>query len=355
MNNVHGKSKIIHFLTINRNVVFFYMCLLVHVGYTITFGVLKIIPLCVINILSSIFYIFFLFQIRYWRKRNKYNTEKAVIAAYFEIILFSMVSEIFTRGTYGFIYLVLGMVPVIFYLTPTYKNKRFLFEICGFTAVMYIAHMDRFIPETLLEETFQKSLQYARSFNYINIFLTLFNVVYTSFFYEMELDLVRSELDYNSTHDTLTGLYNRRYFYNFVNEIDDSDITVDLLDIDNFKRINDRFGHDVGDDVLVAVSACINSDTETADICSVRWGGEEFLIFYRNTNTDLAYAKINEIRQNISNNVILPNEEHVTVTAGLSHGKKENFEHVVKKADDYLYTGKNNGKNCVVWYQSECT
>lgn len=355
MNNIRGKSKIIHFLTVNRNLIFLYMCLLVHLGYAISFGVLKIYPLCVINIFGSVFYIFFLFLIRYLQKRNKYNTEKAVIVAYFEIILFSMISEFFTRGTYGFIYLVLGMVPVIFYLTPTYKNKRFLLEICGFTAVMYIARMDRLIPETVLKDTFQKSLLYARSFSYINIFFTLFNVVYTSIFYELELEMVRSELDYNSTHDMLTGLYNRRYLYNFVNEIDDSDITVALLDIDNFKRINDRFGHDVGDDVLVAVSACINSDTDTADICSVRWGGEEFLIFYRNTSADLAYTKINEVCQNISKNVILPNEEHVTVTAGLSQGKKENFERIVKKADDYLYTGKNNGKNCVVWYQSKCT
>lgn len=208
-------------------------------------------------------------------EKNKCNTEKAVIAAYFEIILFSMVSEIFTRGTYGFIYLVLGMVPVIFYLTPTYKNKRFLFEICGFTAVMYIAHMDRFIPETLVEETYRKSLQYARSFNYINIFFTLFNVVYTSFFYEMELDSVRSELNYNCIHDNLTGLYNRRFLYDFVQNNNDEHVTVALLDIDNFKSINDRFGHDVGDETLKSVSSCMKQicDSKCYFFSKMGWRG----------------------------------------------------------------------------------
>lgn len=348
MDNKQGKTKIIQFLTDNKNIVFLCMCLMVHLSYFVVFLALNIVPFYVINIFSSVFYIVVLCKVD-----KRYNVEKAVVAAYFEIIMFSIASEIFTRNTFGFIYFVLGMIPVIFYLTPTLKNKRFLFELIGVVAAMFIAHTDQLIPVSFAEETYQHAVKYSDEFNYINLFITIFTIIYTYFFYEMELDSVRSELNYNCIHDNLTGLYNRRFLYDFVHDINDENVTVALLDIDNFKSINDCFGHDVGDEILKSVSLCMNQICDSKGYFSVRWGGEEFLIFCRNINADTAYSDINDLCKKISESVILPDRRYVTVTAGLVYGEIKNFENVIKKADDYLYIGKNKGKNCIVWYRNE--
>ena len=348
MNNKQGMTKIIQFLTDNKNIVFLCMCLMVHLSYFVAFLALNLVPLYVINSFSSVFYIIVICEVD-----KKYNAEKAVVAAYFEIIMFSLVSEIFTRNTFGFIYFVLGMIPVIFYLTPTLKNKRFLFELIGVVAAMFISHTDQLIPVSFASEIYQHAIKYSDVFNSINLFITIFTIIYTSFFYEMELDSVRSKLNYNCTHDNLTGLYNRRFLYDFVQNINDEHVTVALFDIDNFKSINDRFGHDAGDETLKSVSSCMKQICDNKGYFSVRWGGEEFLIFCRNINADTAYSDINDICKKISESVVLPDGRCVTVTAGLVYGAAKNFEHVIKKADDYLYIGKNNGKNCIVWYRNE--
>ena len=70
-------------------------------------------------------------------------------------------------------------------------------------------------------------------------------------------------------------------------------------------------------------------------------------------NADTAYSDINDLCKKISESVILPDRRYVTVTAGLVYGEIKNFENVIKKADDYLYIGKNKGKNCIVWYRNE--
>lgn len=343
-----NKKGLFRKLACHRNTIFLYMCLGVHISYLITFAVLGITPFALINSLSTLFYIFF---IAFSKERER--SEKTVVAAYFEIIGFAMISELFTRGTFGFIFFVLGMIPVIFYLAPSYRNKRFTFQVMGIISAMIIHHSDVIVPESFFSEVFERTQQYSILFSFINLIITLFTVLYTSLFYEMELDMVRSELDYNCTHDALTGLYNRRYLYDMIKESDDESAAVALLDIDNFKKINDRFGHDTGDDILAAVSSCLSEDAENSDLVPVRWGGEEFVVYFRNTDTDTAYRKISEICSRISEKAVLPDSSHVTVTAGLVHGKKTDFDKAVKKADEYLYLGKQNGKNCIIWHQNE--
>jgi len=342
------KSNLIRMLASRRNTIFLYMCLGVHISYFAAFFVLGMTPLALINSVSMVFYVLFIIF-----ARDKEKSEKSVVSAYFEIIGFSLLCEIFTRGTYGFIFFVLGMIPVVFYLAPSYANKRFTFQLFGLGSAMLIHNSGKLVPAYFFAEMFQKSQHYSEIFKFINLAITLCTVIYTSVFYEMEIDMVRSELAYNSTHDTLTGLYNRRFLYDMIKESENDTFSVALLDIDNFKKINDRFGHDKGDDILSAVSSCLNENQSNADLVPVRWGGEEFIVYFRNTDVDIAYRKISEICRKISDKAVLPDDSHVTVTAGLVHGKKTDFEEVVKKADEYLYLGKQNGKNCIIWHQNE--
>lgn len=331
-----------------RNTIFLIMCLMVHFAYFSVFFIMKAIPLCLINAISSVFYVLFLIF-----SKDREKSEKASVCAYFEIIIFSTLCELFTRNTFGFIYFVIGMIPVIFYLSPSYGNKRFLFQIIGVISALMIHHTHFIIPDSFFSDLYSELLPYSNVFNFVNLMITLFTVLYTSFFYELELDMIKKELDYNSTHDLLTGLYNRRFLYDSIIRTDEERFSVVLIDIDNFKKINDRFGHNTGDEVLRSLSSCIKEIAGGKELSPVRWGGEEFIICCKNTDIDSAYGYAESIRQMIFEKIILPDNTHITVTVGLSYGTCSDFDSIVKKADEYLYIGKNNGKNCIVWHKNE--
>ena len=330
-----------------RNTIFLFMCFVVHIGYFISFFVLSATPLYTINAISALIYILLLLFCN-----NIENTEKTILFSYFEIILFSTYCSVFTRNTFGFIYFTIGMVTVIFNLCPSYGDRRFLFQIIGVIAALFIHNSNVLISDNSNSQVYESIKPYSQIYSFINLLITMFTILYTSFFYKLELDMVKKELDYRSTHDPLTKLHNRRFLYDTVISGNDRDISVVILDIDNFKKINDRFGHDVGDEVLVKLSACIREESED-DIYPIRWGGEEFVIYYKGLDVESAYKKASEIHQMISEKVSLPDDTHITVTMGLASGKQSEFDSVIKKADDYLYMGKRNGKNCIIWYGNE--
>ena len=327
----------------NRNTIFLIMCLMVHVAYFAVFLIMGAIPLSVVNAVSSVFYILFLFF-----SKDREKSEKATVSAYFEIIAFSTVCELFTRNTFGFIYFVIGMVPVIFYLSPSYGNKRFIFQIIGVISALMIHHTQILIPDSFFLKLYKELLPYSNAFNFINLLITMFTILYTAFFYTLELETIKKELDYSSTHDPLTGLYNRRFLYDTIIKENEAQISIILLDIDNFKKINDRLGHDKGDEVLIQLSSCIKEEVSKDGFYPVRWGGEEFILYYRELDIESVYELAKHLCRLIPEMVVLPDNNSVTVTVGLAAGKQSDFDSIVKKADEKLYFGKNNGKNQVV-------
>ncbi len=327
----------------NRNTIFLIMCLMVHVAYFSVFLIMGAIPLSVVNAVSSVFYILFLFF-----SKDREKSEKATVSAYFEIIAFSTVCELFTRNTFGFIYFVIGMVPVIFYLSPSYGSKRFIFQIIGVISALMIHHTQILIPDSFFQKLYKDLLPYSNAFNFVNLVITLFTILYTAFFYTLELETIKKELDYSSTHDPLTGLYNRRFLYDTIIKENEAQISIILLDIDNFKKINDRFGHDKGDEVLIQLSSCIKEEVSKDGFYPVRWGGEEFILYYRELDIESVYELAKHLCKLIPERVVLPDNNSVTVTVGLAAGKQSDFDSIVKKADEKLYYGKNNGKNQVV-------
>ena len=163
--------------------------------------------------------------------------------------------------------------------------------------------------------------------------------------------------------DFLTGLYNRRYMFDHikVHETDpqtrDINSAVIMADVDYFKQVNDNFGHDHGDAVLIEASALIKKCVSNNDIVA-RWGGEEFLILLPNTDITQALSVAENIRERIANSSISFNgEEHtVTLTLGVaSYTPHSDFEHALKQADSALYRGKARGRNRVVTLENTHT
>ncbi len=171
-----------------------------------------------------------------------------------------------------------------------------------------------------------------------------------------ELEMMKSELQKESTTDYLTGLFNRRHFVQMSEKYFESskrykkDLSVLMVDIDNFKQINDNYGHHIGDIVIQKVATVINKLVRTSDIAA-RYGGEEFIVLSPETHKEASGILAQRIRQTIEQQTITAeNIEHkITVSIGLTQFEKEDksMEEVIIRADKALYQVKNSGKNRV--------
>ncbi|MBD3798000.1 MAG: diguanylate cyclase [Campylobacterales bacterium] len=160
-----------------------------------------------------------------------------------------------------------------------------------------------------------------------------------------------------ANRDHLTGLYNRRYFYSTMNdylqEIQESGekLSIALIDIDNFKTINDTYGHDIGDKVIIALSDILRSSTNTIDIVS-RFGGEEFCVVLKNVTRDEAVKAFERIRSKVERFRLHLNKEttlNFTISmGGVMFHEDESLQENINEADMLLYKAKNSGKNQLI-------
>ncbi len=156
----------------------------------------------------------------------------------------------------------------------------------------------------------------------------------------------------NMAHlDFLTDLYNRRYFFDNIEDFlkDKNGFAIGMLDIDHFKKINDRYGHDVGDEVIKEIAKVLKNETKGSDIVA-RFGGEEFCIALRNIDKKSAVGFFVKIRRIISEKIVAVNNEKIKMTVSIGVAFKEDgdkIEDILKKADEALYEAKNSGRNRV--------
>lgn len=173
---------------------------------------------------------------------------------------------------------------------------------------------------------------------------------------KLQLEEMNRRLDLSSRTDTLTGLYNRRH----AEEAFDQEMakhsrtgerfSVVVCDLDFFKEVNDRHGHDAGDALLRMVADDLARSVRPYDTLS-RWGGEEFLLLLPGTRRDEALALAERIRKSVQDRVYDHGELHLrlTVTLGVSSVEKgDSVSEVIKRADEALYQGKRSGRNRVV-------
>ena len=188
------------------------------------------------------------------------------------------------------------------------------------------------------------------------MFHTKYNVI--SFTDITDLKHYTYELQYKATHDNLTKLYNRHK----LNDELDKEITREnrymhglsllMLDIDNFKNINDTYGHDLGDIVLKDIAGIIQNSIRTTDYAA-RWGGEEFMVLLPETILFDATSIAELIRQNIEKYENKSLNKPTTVSIGVTQFKvnDDNVETFIKNVDLAMYDAKQTGKNKVVKYE----
>ena len=155
--------------------------------------------------------------------------------------------------------------------------------------------------------------------------------------------------------DFLTGVYNRRFFYTDIEEyvklaeeIDDS-YAFSMIDIDHFKKINDTYGRDSGDNILKSIAKILIDNTKGSDIVA-RFGGDEFCVVLKKISKEEAVKFFVNLRAKVAENeiVIKTQKIRVTISVGVSFGKGHcDIDEMLEACDSALYTAKENGRNRV--------
>lgn len=163
--------------------------------------------------------------------------------------------------------------------------------------------------------------------------------------------MLREELEKMVVTDHLTKLYSRSYLDENLQMslLEDQQGTFVLIDIDNFKRVNDTYGHQVGDSVLIQVANVIFNNIRSSDI-GARWGGEELAIYLPKVPLDIGIS----IAERLVNKVGEETDPHVTISCGVSYwstDSQDTAQNIFKRADEALYIAKATGKNKVVVHE----
>ncbi|MCQ2611558.1 MAG: GGDEF domain-containing protein [Treponema sp.] len=198
------------------------------------------------------------------------------------------------------------------------------------------------------------------------IILTACQLGFLSFFASHILNLIhhrnnhtQKELEHIANHDILTGLMNRYRASTILTQCEQRkenehiEYAIAILDIDDFKKINDNYGHDCGDFVLKSYTAELRKKLPIS-IKIARWGGEEFIIIIPVASAEIPF-ELDKIREHLAMLTFMYEDQpiHVTATYGISSSRKhKNAYQVLKDADAHLLVGKDNGKNRLVVSQN---
>lgn len=320
-----------------------------HIYLIVMFALTRIWLMVALNAVSLVVYL----ANYYWSRKN---LRVYFSSSYSEILVHMVLAVLSVGWDCGFQIYVFALVPIIYFGDYIFKkqeeNKISLHP--RIISVIVIVLYPFLYLESHYNEPFYticcKEIKHV--FFVVNaLFVLLFFVVCVDYFLKIILQ-TESRLQDLASKDTLTGMNNRRSMQDLMKQIMNQRkhhrMAVAIMDIDDFKKVNDTYGHNAGDLVLQMVAGHI-LEKETENAISCRWGGEEFLILSEGEDS---YGKlvtiVSEILSNVSGDACSYRDKkiRVTMSAGISRWKKgERVEHTISRADKCLYQAKSNGKN----------
>lgn len=312
-------------------------------------------PLLYFNILSVTVYTFCILLCHYGIIMPVY------ISIFTEVGLYAATSVYFIGWDCGSPYFLFAIIPILIYFgCYLFKgsNRWIIVVLISIALALFTflylrrGHM---VPVFLVSPGVKATLLLFTTFSMV-ISVIFYNVIYI---YSSEYELNRLEeengqLSAESKEDTLTRLLNRRGFMPIINDVanrsNEATFSVAFCDIDNFKRINDSYGHDCGDEVLRHITKIIVGMMQGCEVC--RWGGEEIIILMRGYDLVSAKNKLEDIRKTIENSPTTFYNKRIsaTLTIGVEeyNDSYKDVEDLIKVADERMYYGKQHGKNIVI-------
>lgn len=230
-------------------------------------------------------------------------------------------------------------------IAGSYGKKFFIASICWLISELSFIFT---VPYSL--EIYQEVVV----FRYFS-FMSAATILHTFIVIEIKRQMMSEQLTYFAAHDPLTGLLNKRAFFDFI-EKELSDQTrrncyIAMLDVDHFKKINDTLGHIFGDEVLKKMAEILKKYCSDK-IQVARFGGEEFIVYLKNYTLEEVKEILNQIRKEISQIPFNANGDifHITVSIGVSAIQPgRSLQTAIREADDRLYEAKEKGRNCLVF------
>ncbi len=259
-------------------------------------------------------------------------------------------------GVQHFLFVLLAFICVTSHRGAIYKGI-IAASLCIFRIILY-AWCKLNIPVMVLETSAGVAYQII---NTIAIFgeLTMIMIFFSQDSIAMEKKLMdyNEEVRYMASVDPLTKLYNRRAIMGYINDLTNEKrsekkwFSIAIGDIDFFKKVNDTYGHDAGDEVLKMI-ADILAVTMEGKGRAARWGGEEFLLIFENANGDEAFIELENLRMKLQRKKIKYGDKDISIT--MTFGVEEydfgrDVEMTINSADKKLYMGKSSGRNKVVY------
>ena len=325
----------------------------VHTIFFLLYLFIQIPPLAVYNLFSTVIYLSCTVLLR----RENFSLVYSI--ASIEIIFNTILTTFLLGWTCGYASYLFAVVAAGFYISYTFRRYQiqsplifgFLAILTYFSCYYYSQNHTAFSPIT---DPFILHLLYTFNSFCTFAFITTFSVLFM-----LDVRMSQKKLFEENTmlgkiagNDALTGLFNRWSMKDLLAEAMHSGkpFCLVMCDIDDFKKINDTYGHNCGDEVLKHISKILTeSIPEGCHIC--RWGGEEFLILLNGYDLDSAAKLADNIRILISNSETDCLECHIshTMTMGVAHHhKNQSLDSLIARADMKLYIGKRQGKNTVV-------
>jgi diguanylate cyclase (GGDEF)-like protein len=316
-----------------------------HLAFGLLFYQAQVIPMMWVNVGSVLTYVLAAATLR----QDRVGLAMFMMIA--EVAAHAILAVIAVGWESGFHYYLLIAIPV--YLANQVNKWPFKISFAGLIAIAYLLldwYWRQAPPHFVMPPD---TLAYLHRFNLATTIALLsgLTVLYVHLITQAE-----ERLHELATTDSLTGLMNRRSVLaalereQAVRERKPHPTSVLLIDIDHFKRINDTYGHNMGDWALQAVADVLKTGVRDMDLVA-RWGGEEFLIVLPFADTAAALPVAARLRQGIAD-LRIPTKDgeiELTATLGLSAcGASELSDLAIQRADMALYQGKNAGRNQVV-------
>jgi diguanylate cyclase (GGDEF)-like protein len=335
--------------------------------YTLAFGVIHLSLLVfALSVESYILAIYQIIPIAWYTFlyfiKSKAFTQKIYYATVIEMIVNAVLCTYMIGSDYDF-YLYLLLVPANSYFLSYHMRENNFGKMRPFPPTIISAVFAIYLSFIHIDPA--TDLIVANIVSAINVFIFFGAIVFIMLaFYtsistvEKELEVKNKQLIRAANTDFLTGALNRREFTHlFESTKDKVPFCIVMGDIDSFKAVNDTYGHDVGDNVIISAVNIIGSRLKPDDLIA-RWGGEEFLILLKNTKLPDAKILMDQIEQSIRAAKIKSHNDFIsfTMTFGITEclndspypPTKNLLEVLTKETDLKLYYGKTHGKNTII-------
>ncbi len=337
------------------------LLLLTHITIFISFVFTHVKPMAIFNVVSVLTYISCYILIR------KNHVQAYIFIVLTEIMLHLIAATICVGWNTGFHLYCFGMPCVIYYTSYIYIDKKFMKHIDSIIACLSaLVFFILYIYSCFSKPIYTLNERISSIYFFSNSVLIFFLIITSLRNYTRIVIISERNLHNLADYDELTNVFTRRraheelntMFKNFT--LGKGNFCITMMDVDNFKYINDTFGHEAGDYVLKNISSIMKSKLKSAkreNSFVSRWGGDEFLIVQyfdtkKITENDCKQL-IQHIHETVSNTPFRYNGQirlPVSMTGGFSvHAEGATIDETFKIADEKLYQGKEKGKNCVVF------